>query len=160
MNEQEYLRGMWKPLRRQCAITSLEQLNAHAYPYESDCNPAVHLCTPDLDHCATKVLKIAQYQWIPQKCNFDPFDASRLSAHVGRRRVLFVGDSIQVQQFASLRHLMRHTINADKDPLPQDWHLFLTMDGGRFMVEGAQFLVGPEMGEPGNPEVDVRPNSS
>ena len=69
----------------------------------------------------------------------DTWNAKRLSAVLGKRTIAFVGDSIQVQQFFSLKNMMSPAISTLNDPSP-DWFHFNTVDGGTFMMEGTQFL--------------------
>lgn len=52
---------------------------------------------------------------------------------------MMVGDSIQVQQFFSLRHMLRKVIAG---PQPPEWGFFHTRGGAQFQLHAAQFLVG------------------
>ncbi|KAK9804452.1 hypothetical protein WJX73_003390 [Symbiochloris irregularis] len=117
-------------------------LIAHATP---GCPAYLGTQQPETDYCATKVVKIAQYQWVPHKCNFDTFDAQRLSKLVGKRRVLLVGDSIMMQQFVSLKNLMR-PVTDPLDEEPAGWNHFLTVDGGRWMQKGRNSWLGLRWG--------------
>lgn len=52
---------------------------------------------------------------------------------------MMVGDSIQIQQWYSLRHMLHKVIAG---PHPPEWGHFYTRSGAQFHMQPAQFLVG------------------
>ena len=110
-----------------------------AYPYEMYCNPKHHVCNDEMDTCARKAPQIASWQWQPSACNLHHFSAEELDKKLAGRKVMLVGDSIQVQQFFSWRHMLRKTIAG---PWPAEWGYFFTHRGTQYQLQAAQFLVG------------------
>ena len=158
MASQDYLEGSWQRLQKRCRVHTLEELGQYAYKYKSDCNPFAHLCTPETDICRRKVLKIARFAWHPSICSLETWNATKLSARLGRRTVVFAGDSIQVQQFFSFKAMMQTASTNTSDPNP-DWTHFHTVDGGRFYIAGTQFLVGEGIDKVANQTLDVLPDT-
>ncbi|KAK9790536.1 hypothetical protein WJX73_005019 [Symbiochloris irregularis] len=77
--------------------------------------------------------------WVPKACNLHHFSAEELDRKLAGRKVMMVGDSIQVQQFFSLRHMLRKVIVG---PRPPAWGFFYTRSGAQFQLQAAQFLTG------------------
>lgn len=139
MQEQDYVEGTWHILDDKCRPKSLEQVEARQYRHEHDCDSHNHVCNEETDTCRRKAVNISSYEWYPYQCNLLRFDAEELDRRIGRRYVLFVGDSLHLQQFRSFRQLMaRVTVGPDRPA----WNEFYTKNGGHFEVIAAQFLVG------------------
>lgn len=106
-----------------------------------------------------KVLKMLEWSWYPDSCSLEAFDAGRLSQRLANRYVLFVGDSLMVQQFAALNAIMHQAVSLDADPNPV-WEHFYTKHGGVFQLEGLQFLVGNPIDAVVNESLEVLPNAT
>ena len=146
--------GHWTRQPRACWPRDAEELQQYAYGWiPANCVPSVHMC--DTDFCAHKVLRMAHWSWQPQFCDLLDFEATRLSQALAGKKTLFLGDSLMVEQFVSLRELLGALI-VDKTNLWQ----FTTRHGALFDLHQAYFLVGDEsnhslpLNEP--LEVDVR----
>lgn len=87
----------------ECRPKSMDDIAAMTYPYEMYCNPAHHICNDETDTCRRKMLSMASWQWQPHSCNMQHFDAVALDAKLAGKRIAFVGDSIHLQQFFSIR---------------------------------------------------------
>ena len=79
------------------------------------------------------------YAWYPSQCSLETWNATKFSQALGKRTILFVGDSIEVQQYFSLRHMMISVTDTSK---PEAFETFSTVHGGNLHLAGAQFLVG------------------
>lgn len=106
-----------------------------------------------------KVLEMLQWSWYPDSCSLEAFDAVKLSRRLANRYVLFVGDSLMVQQFAALNAIMNQAVSLDADPQPV-WEHFYTKHGGVFQLEGLQFLVGNPIDAIFNQSLEVIPNAT
>lgn len=106
-----------------------------------------------------KVLKMLEWTWYPALCSLEAFDAGRLSQRLANRYVLFVGDSLMVQQFVALNAIMHQAVSVDADPNPV-WEHFYTKHAGVFQLEGIQFLVGDPMDAVVNQSLEVLPNAT
>ena len=157
MSKQDYLEGQWKRVNKQCRPHTLEELGTYAYPYRPDCNPAAHLCTPETDICRTKVLRISRFAWYPTKCSLQSWNAIKLSKQIGNRTVVFLGDSISVQQFFSLKQMLTPARPSAGPDL--DWTQVSTVDGGLFQLVGTQFLVGEGIDKIENQSLEVLPDA-
>ena len=152
------MEGTWQRVKKDCRPHNLEELGSYAYPYKSDCNPFAHLCTPETDVCRRKALRISRFAWHPSKCSLETWNATKLSVNIWRRTVIYTGDSIQVQQFFSLKQMMAPAATNLTDANP-DWTHFHTLDGGRFHIAGTQFLVGEGIDKIENQSLSVLPDS-
>jgi len=139
MQHQQYMTGEWEMIPRQCWPADNLELGefGYAYDFERNCNDQVHLCKPGASMCGLKAPVLARWRWQSALCSLLTFSAELFSAKIGNRFVVFVGDSLMVEQFESLKALMESQITRK-----QDWDFFETVHGGRFQVTGAWHLVG------------------
>ena len=100
----------------------------------------VHLgLSPKQPAACRKLARTASWAWYPSHCSLQTFNAQKLSRKLAGRQVLFIGDSLTVQQFRGLSRLMCRTweecvLSPKFDPEPAFEH-FYTIHHALFQLE-------------------------
>ena len=139
MESQEYMRGDWELLPKHCWPQDDDDMATYSYAYDvmRGCNEAVHLCEPGASVCAWKANHLARWQWQPATCRLRTFNSRELARITAGQRILFLGDSLMVEQFDSLKALMQKEVKTSIA-----WDQFETISDGQFEVHGLWHIVG------------------
>ena len=136
--QQDYLKGKWQLLPRECWPADNFELAdiAYAFDFTRNCDVNHNLCEPGATACGYKSPLYARWEWHTQKCGLRTFNATTLSLAMTATTVQLVGDSLMVEQFQSLKALMQPVI------MQESWGSFRTIHGAVFRVFGTWHLLG------------------
>ncbi|DBA72303.1 TPA: hypothetical protein ACH3X2_010548 [Trebouxia sp. C0005] len=137
--QQNYLIGRWELMPRDCWPANNEELANFSYAHTimRTCNPKIHMCEVGGNACPYKTPLFSRWRWRTQQCKLKTFNAATLSQSMADKRVQFIGDSLMVEQFNSLKALLQ-----SQNLQEPEWGWFTTGHGANFRVYGTWHLVG------------------